>query len=466
MSLTSAVGREPEPLTANGVSSDDPVLAALERAAGEYAAVAAEHARARDELARVQEELARADEVRQHLGEELSDALEERDRLRRQVAHQRERADRLAAALKSVHTSLQSGNLYDLILRACLHITGATRGLYVTAWGDWFRVRAAVAVDGYPATPPSPFLKALCQKVLADGETFICSGADCLRGLPAPADGERFRTLLAAPVVLLKDLNGLVILGDKAGGEFDRDDAEVVVSIGDQAAVAAENQRLQNDLFDAYFHVVGVLADAVEAKDSYIHGHCELVARLSRLVAERLGLSEEECSVAFYGGLLHDVGKIGVSDGILNKPGRLTPEEWDLMRSHVRMGRDLLDRVPMLARVAEVVMHHHERYDGTGYPDGLAGDAIPLTARIVGAVDAYCAMTSKRSYKESQSDAEARAELARCKGSHFDPRVVDALLAVLDHTETADDDPPLGRSHPADFRHLIPARLGNGRGGE
>src|SRR4030095_11402518 len=112
------------------------------------------------------------------------------------------------------------------------------------------------------------------------------------------------------------------------------------------------------------------------------------------------GLTDAERGLVCYGGLLHDVGKIGVSDGVLNKPGRLMPEEWELMRSHVRVGRDLLGHVPALEQVADVVLHHHERYDGGGYPDGLKGEEIPLTSRIVCVADAYCAMIAKRSYKE------------------------------------------------------------------
>jgi len=159
--------------------------------------------------------------------------------------------------------------------------------------------------------------------------------------------------------------------------------------------------------------------------------------------------------------LLHDIGKIGVSDGVLNKPGKLLPEEWDLMRSHARIGGDLLRHVPVMGRVADVVLHHHERIDGAGYPDKLSGDQIPLAARIISAVDAYCAMTSKRSYKESMSDAEAREELVRCKGTHFDPQVVDALLAALDAPE--EDDPcPDGCGLPPSFYHAQELRLALG----
>ena len=134
------------------------------------------------------------------------------------------------------------------------------------------------------------------------------------------------------------------------------------------------------------------------------------------------------------------MGKIGVSDGVLHKPGPLLPEEVELVRSHVRVGYDLLRKVPALADVAAVVLHHHEWYDGSGYPDGLQGEDIPIAARIVAAVDAYCAMITRRSYKEAYTDEHARAELSRYAGKQFDPTVVDAFLKVLDLPEAQDQD--------------------------
>ena len=234
------------------------------------------------------------------------------------------------------------------------------------------------------------------------------------------------------------------------------------MSVGQNAGVAVHNQQLQAELMRAYFSVVGVLADAMEVKDPYTKGHCETVARWSRLTAAKLAEGDEKLrSVCCYGGLLHDVGKIGVSDGVLNKPGRLTPEEWSLMQSHVRIGRDLLAKVPELDGVVDVILHHHERWDGGGYPDGLRAEAIPLASRVVGVVDAYSAMISKRSYKDSMSSAEARAELTKCRGTHFDPAVVDAFLAVLDDPEpqpdaTADGSWVMPGLHGADdFRHVL-----------
>jgi putative nucleotidyltransferase with HDIG domain len=183
-----------------------------------------------------------------------------------------------------------------------------------------------------------------------------------------------------------------------------------------------------------------MLADAVEAKDPYTHGHCEMASRFARLVGERMGLPAYDQAVVCYGALLHDVGKIGVSDGVLHKPGPLLPEERDLMRAHVRVGADLLRGVPALAPVANIVLHHHEWFNGTGYPDGLSGAEIPLPARIIAAVDAYCAMITRRSYKEAYTPEHAQQELRDGAGTQFDPAVVEALLAVLQDPRGEDND--------------------------
>lgn len=411
-------------------NESDPVVSLLRQTEQAYRAARERQKREAEEVeGRLQQEL------------QLVQRLLEAERAR--TARQRERADRLAAALKDIHRALFGGNVFDLILRACVTITGATRGVYLTAWGnDRFRARAAVDMDGYPKKEPSPFLRALGQRVVNEQESFVCNDARELSKFPPPDSSEEaFHNCLVAPAVLLKEFNGVVILADKPGDGFDEDDIETVMSVGDQAAVALENRQLRDELLRAYFSVVGVLADAIEAKDPYTKGHCEDVARYSRLTAMKLSESDEMHSISCYGGLLHDIGKIGVSDGVLNKPGKLLPEEWNLMRSHVRIGKDLLARIPALDGVADIVFHHHERYDGQGYPDGLKAEQISLAARIVCVVDSYCAMIAKRSYKDSATAAEAREELIRCKGTHFDPQVVDAFLSVLDHPEAVDPCP-------------------------
>lgn len=439
----------------------DPVLRALEEVGQEHLQARAAWEQEREAMRQALAEYRQAMETNRRLQEEQKQYQARLAAERRRAERYKLRGDQLSQELRNLHKALYDGNVFSLILKSILTITGATRGLYITMRdGRLPVVRAAVDVDGYPKAPPSPFLIDLCQKVLSDQESFVCNGDDCAASFAQePGPGERFQNILAAPVVLLKNLNGIVIVGDKLNGDFDQDDVETVISVGDQAGVVLENHQLQRDLQGAYLSIVSVLADAVEAKDPYTSGHCELVARLSRRTARRLGLDSIERGIVSYGGLLHDVGKIGVSDGILNKPGKLLPEEWDLMRSHVRVGRDLLKRVPLLERVADVVLHHHENFDGTGYPDGLAGETISLPARIVKVVDAYCAMISRRSYKESMSEEEARNELLRCRGTQFDPAVVDAFLSVLDKPRLDEEEDLFpGEPHLAfseDFKYVV-----------
>ena len=441
--------------------ADDPVLSSLHQAEEAYRARRGDMERliaeldrargrvaeARQQLGEAQEQLGEAQVQSRDLGSRLAVTEHARDLERVRAEHHREQAGQLAAALKDMHRAIFSGNVYELLLRACLTLTGATRGLYVTVRGQdqLLRIRAAIDVDGYPSSPPSEFIKALSFRVLKDRQSLVCNAEGDAPGLPTPAsDAERFHNFIVAPVVLMKGLDGVLIVADKLHGDFDDDDVEMLLSVGDQAAVAVENQQLRQELQRAYLSTIIALADAVEAKDAYTAGHCERVARYAHRIAEELALAPVDRSVVFCAGLLHDVGKIGVSDGVLNKPGQLLPEERELVRSHVRVGHDLVNKVPILHSVAESVLRHHEWYDGNGYPDGLRGDEIPFTARIVSVADAYSAMVDRRPYKDAASPEQAREELSRCAGTQFDPEIVEAFLRVLDsgdlHRDEEDDD--------------------------
>jgi diguanylate cyclase (GGDEF)-like protein/putative nucleotidyltransferase with HDIG domain len=173
------------------------------------------------------------------------------------------------------------------------------------------------------------------------------------------------------------------------------------------------------------------LAFTCSLREGIPQQHAEEVARLAGLTAERLALPGRVAQRCRLAGWLHDVGKVAVPDQILNKPGPLDDAEWEIMRTHSAVGAEIVHRIPALRQVAAAVRHHHERYSGNGYPDGLAGQAIPIEARIVAAADAYSAMMADRPYSPARTAQEATAELRRSEGSHFDPTVVDALLAVL-----------------------------------
>ena len=174
------------------------------------------------------------------------------------------------------------------------------------------------------------------------------------------------------------------------------------------------------------------LARTVDARDLYTSDHSRRVAAYSRELAARIGLGQEEQEQIYYIGMLHDVGKIGIPDEIINKPGRLTEDEYKVIKTHPVIGARILGQLSVLPHLNEGVRYHHERYDGTGYPEGLSGENIPLTARIIAVADSYDAMTSNRSYRRLLPQPVARAEIEKNKGIQFDPEIADAMLTMID----------------------------------
>jgi len=178
--------------------------------------------------------------------------------------------------------------------------------------------------------------------------------------------------------------------------------------------------------------VISTLANAIEAKDEYTRGHSMRVAEYSREIARRMGKSEEAADSIYYIALLHDIGKIGISDEIINKPGRLTDEEYSVIKQHPVLGADILKDITELPDAAVGARWHHERFDGTGYPDGLRGNEIPEAARIIGVADAYDAMSSKRSYRDALPQQTIRNEIVKGTGTQFDPAIAGIMLDMID----------------------------------
>ena len=186
-----------------------------------------------------------------------------------------------------------------------------------------------------------------------------------------------------------------------------------------------KNQRLS-------MQVVRTLAGAIDAKDTYTNGHSTRVADYSREIARRFGYSEKALEDIYMMGLLHDVGKIGVPDAVINKPARLSEDEFDVIKNHPVMGARILKTITEMPKLATGARWHHERYDGGGYPDGLSGTDIPEEARIIAVADAYDAMTSRRSYRDILSQDKVRQEIETGKGTQFDPVFADIMLSMMD----------------------------------
>ncbi len=209
-------------------------------------------------------------------------------------------------------------------------------------------------------------------------------------------------------------------------------------SIADPAVTMMETPGETSREEVALLGTVEALAALVEARDHYTGDHTDDVAELATRIALAMGLEPAETRIVRLVGKLHDIGKVAIPDAILQKSGRLTEAEWNLMRQHPVIGADVLSRIPMLRITASGIRGHHERWDGTGYPDGLAGDAIPLSARIVSVADAYSAMTTDRPYRQASTASWVLEEVRRCAGTQFDPVVVAALERVLTLPTEAD----------------------------
>ena len=203
------------------------------------------------------------------------------------------------------------------------------------------------------------------------------------------------------------------------------------------ASYDAENRRLIGALEQGYLDTIRSLASAIDAKDPYTRGHSQRVASLAIEIGRELNLSPEGIQALEYGGVLHDIGKIGMPDAILAKVTPLTADERDLARIHPAVGAEIVAGVTFLAAAAPAIRSHHERWDGKGYPEGLAGEAIPLVARIVNAADTWDACTSNRPYQKAFTTDEALAIMAGLRGAQLDPAVHDALVAVIEKRKAA-----------------------------
>ncbi|MBI4714993.1 MAG: GAF domain-containing protein [Nitrospirae bacterium] len=239
-----------------------------------------------------------------------------------------------------------------------------------------------------------------------------------------------FRSDIRIPLFQKEEVSALLNVGSFRPGAFTKEDLSVLENVSAQISVALEHVRLVRELQDALLSITLSLASAIEAKSPWTRGHSDRVTRYALEIASRLGFSDEEKETLRLAGLLHDIGKIGTYEAILEKPDRLTPEEMEVVKQHSMKGVEILKPIRGLEPILPLVAHHHENYDGSGYPAGLKGDAIPLAARILTVADAYDSMTADRPYRPAPGRDFAVAELQRCAGSQFDPEVVRTFLHV------------------------------------
>lgn len=272
------------------------------------------------------------------------------------------------------------------------------------------------------------------------------------------------RNMICVPVRLREKTIGVLQAINKKKGKFNRADLDGFRALSSQVAIAIENAGLYKELKETFFNTVSALGDAIEAKDAYTGGHTKRVLEYSIIVGKRLELSPSEMDNLKLAAALHDIGKIGVEDRILGKPGKLDPEENEVMESHAIIGARIVENIRPLREIVPGIRHHHEQYDGNGYPDVLKGEEIPLIARVISVCDTFDAMTSDRPYRRGLSPEIAVEEIRVNSNKQFDPNVVSAFLAAYENGEIK---PILHRIKPVVLAPLPaapnPPRDGKGR---
>ncbi len=236
------------------------------------------------------------------------------------------------------------------------------------------------------------------------------------------------RSLMAVPLLIGVRAIGAMVFYSFGPYEFQADEINLAQAIANQTAVALERMKLVDDLSISYDRTLSALVAALDARDKETEGHSKRVVAYTLALARAMGLPEDQLQDIARGALLHDIGKIGVPDGILHKPGKLSDEEWAIIRKHPEWGKQILEGIPFLEEPAEMVYSHHERWDGKGYPDGISGTDIPIGARLFAVVDAFDAITSDRPYREASSYTVAREEVEHGRGRQFDPAIVEAFM--------------------------------------
>ena len=229
---------------------------------------------------------------------------------------------------------------------------------------------------------------------------------------------------------------GALMMAGRSNGRskksaFGPDDINFLKVIADKASTQIENKLLYESLFESVLHTLTSLIVAINRRDMYTEGHCGRVAQMCLALADCLGAGDYEKDVVRVVAPVHDVGKVGIPDSILLKNGPLSTEEYDLMKSHSAYGEQIISRFDILSNEALITRHHHERFDGAGYPDGLSGNAIPFSSRLIAVCDTYDAMTTDRPYRKGRTHEETLAEIERCKGKQFDPIMADCFMEMM-----------------------------------
>jgi len=358
---------------------------------------------------------------------------------RKDESHLLESAQRYLTTLHKVSDILSRASsveaLFDSILSAIIEVSGGDRAAILmrnkeTSSVDLIAVRTK---DG-KASGEVKVSRSVVNDVLEKG---ISAFTDDAMADDRYVGGEsivrqRIRSVMCAPMRTTEEILGVLYVDSQMAREFSEAELELLAAVGNQAGIALHRARLMHEVERLFFDVMKAIASLIDAKDGYTHKHSERVSAFGVRLAKQLGFDVEGRAVVELSGLLHDVGKIGVPDAILNKPGKLTDEEFTQMKLHPVHGARILSQIQSnkVVSILPGVKYHHERWDGKGYPEGLKGEEIPLLGRVLGVADFLDALSSDRSYRKGLSLDEALNMVKDLEGKAFDPVVVKAAVEL------------------------------------
>jgi putative nucleotidyltransferase with HDIG domain len=273
-----------------------------------------------------------------------------------------------------------------------------------------------------------PINEEIPWKDVVQGKYLIINGKGDVRRKFYKEKPHTSNTSVFIPLTIKDNVFGVLSVGGKLKqGRFNQSDVKLLQALVRKASLNIENTFLYESMYSNLISTVQSLVAAIEARDSYTQQHSQRVTQLSVKIAEEMGCSQHEIDTIKFAGILHDIGKISIRDSILLKRGKLTCEEMKMIKTHPLVGEKILQPLGLLPAERAIVRHHHERWDGSGYPDGLTGNEIPLLARIISVADSYDAMTSDRPYREAKNNENALKELMSCSGTQFDEDVVNSF---------------------------------------
>lgn len=351
------------------------------------------------------------------------------EKLRREVKD----LDLLVRSQELINAAIHLDTVLDYLMELAKKITNSEAASALLVEGDKLIFTAAsgtktaaikkIALDKY---------EGVAGWVLRSGEFVLIEDVSKDARFSHKADmvsGFVTKSILAVPLDADEKIIGVVeVVNKKDGKMFDDNDIKLLNGLATSAAMAINKARLYKDLADLFLSTIKAIANAIEAKDPYTRGHSDRIRNYSLMIAKELGLMDADMQQLEIAALLHDVGKIGISEAVLRKHGTLTPEETDEMMRHPLIGAEILSSIKQLSEAIPGIKHHQERFDGTGYPDKLKGEDIPLFARIIAVADTYDAMTSNRPYRAALPESDALKELERCAGVQFDHKCVRAFI--------------------------------------